>query len=419
MSLDPYGFQEPTTTPEGSSQPVTRWVTIVGVPVLVLLFSFAYYASRTNNWMISQMYGIDLSLVSGFGTAGSFAGLVIGAAVGAAVGGAGASVLGILLYILGVGLLATGNVVSGLVLTAAGRYTFNVGAAASLARGPRNEGSRVAMFALMYAAINLGALLNTPMTWVSEAFGPNVMLGACAGFALLALFIAVPIFLLQLARPPESAEQVAAGLHPALLTTVGVTALIVVPTYTLWSLGSNLQWLGFDVSFGRVFFLVNPLLVIATATLLGILAGAASLARIQAPALIVAAVGAVLFALGLLPSGLRDLTSAALPLFIGQVMFGLGEPLFFAGVQARLLGGVHWRLAPVAAALLSACGLVASSLSSLMETLPVGGITGSVLGVGVLLGGIALGVYGVFDLRQRKGAVTTVDPAGAAPRPGS
>lgn len=414
MSVDPYGFPDPTAKVDGAtSQPVTRWVTIVGVPILVFLFTIAYYGTRMNEWILADMSGVDRYTVTGFGTAGSVAGLVVGALVGAAVGGAGATVVGILAYIAGVILMATGSYTAGLVFTSLGRYCFNVGVAASLARGPRNEGSRVAMFALLYAAVNLGALFNTPMSWIVEMVGPTALLGACAGLAILAVVISVPIFLLQLLRPPESAEQVSSGLRPELLVTVGITAAIVAPTYALWELGGSLQWRGLDGSFGRLFFLLNPVIAIGSATLLGVVAGGASLARLQAPALIVAGVGGLLLALGQLPSALGDLTFAALPLLIGQVMSGLGEPLFFAGVQARLLGGVHWRLAPVFAALLSACGLFAVFVSSFLQELPLGGVTGSVLGVGVLLGAIGLGGYGVYDLRKRTPAV------GTPVRPGS
>ncbi|MDP2307103.1 MAG: hypothetical protein Q8P18_13850 [Pseudomonadota bacterium] len=409
MSVDPYGFSDSVasaaplaTAPDGTppNAALTRWATIITVPLVTLIFGLAYYLSRSNRYLFAMDQGIDPASLSTLGTLGGFGGLVAGAALAAAAGGASAMTAGVVAFILGTALQTFGGFEAGVVVVAIGRYMFNVGAAATLARGPRREGTRVAMFMLVYVALNLGAMASRPFSWIGDAFGPSATVVIATLFAVAALVPAVPLLILHLLRPPESAAQLAEGLEPRALIGAAITAGIALLAYTAWSCGIEMQWRlsGDSYVFNSFLFTwINPLAVIVTGSVCAAVVGGLGMAGIRVPALAVAGVGALIVGAGLLPSVFGGLFAGAAPMYLTQLLSGMGEPLLYAGIQARIVAGVHWRVAPIGAAVLPACGLIATLLGKLLESDALVGTFAAAAGVVTLAGGVALCAGAIFD----------------------
>ncbi|MES2640661.1 MAG: hypothetical protein V4850_14295 [Myxococcota bacterium] len=406
MSVDPYGFSDSApgapTAPDGTppNAALTRWVTIVTVPIVSLIFGLAWYLSRSNYYLFAMDRGIDTATLSSLGTFAGFGGIVAGAALAAAAGGASAMTAGVVAFILGLALQTFGGFEAGVVVVAIGRYMFNVGAAAALARGPRRESTRVAMFMLMYVAVNLGAMATRPFSWIGNAFGPSATVVIATLIAVVALVPAVALLILHLLRPPESPAQLAEGLVPRALIGAGITAGIALLAYTAWNCGIELQWrLSSDsyVFSSFLFTWINPLTVIVTGSVCAAIIGGLGLAGFRVPALAVAGVGALIVGAGLLPSVFGGVFAGAAPMYLTQLLSGIGEPLLFAGIQARIVAGVHWRVAAIGAAVLPACGLFATLLDKLMQNDALVGTFAAAAGAVTLVGGVVLCVGAFFD----------------------
>ena len=288
--------------------------------------------------------------------------ILLGGLLGAAIGSQGLLVLGLLLAAPGMALIGMpapwlGGLAAALLVLGHGLMRPGLmGSAAAALRG--SEHLRTALIALIYTAINLGALLgSTGTAQLRSGLGFGVVFTACAvvmGLALLAAILLVGATLWTRA-------EVAANPSPALPTgrlllgAAGLSALVFLP------------WMGVTQSWDLVWRVfqdaplpsalepywssINPLMCTLTGVLIALVAGGFHLAKLRLPPLFPLAGGLLLLALGQVSILALGASGTPWPALAGMGVAAVGEALMMVFLFSRMLGDLHWRLAPVVVAL--------------------------------------------------------------------
>lgn len=380
---------EPPATPDRAS----AWLTLGVVTGTMLLFQLGSQVLRNEQWRIAQDAGAEPGSYVFSSTVSAILGYLVAGGAGLAIGGAGAAAGGVALWILGVVAMAADQMLVGVALTTMGRAMAVTGAVAAIARPLRTDAGRLAAFALLSIASNLGFLATTPASLVSDRFGSGAVLGLAGALGLLSLIGAGAALAVQLTRARETVEERAAGLDGAALGRPLTLLLAIAPVYAISNLGTSLQWQAWVQSDHPNLILgwLNPMIGLMAATLLGGAAAALVLARRQVPPLLVGGLGAILLGLGLLPTALDADTFGVGPYLLSELLSGLGEPLLYVGALAAVLRGLPWRTATAFAAALPLASTLIMQVRQILPGEELAGFLATGLGFLVLLGGAAMG----------------------------
>ena len=344
-------------------------ILLFAVPLLYGLHSAAWYATRAMRPMALIELGIgyeQLHWVYLIELLGLLGGAIAAAVLGAALTGWLPLTAGLLIAGMGLamgGLLdvsevpLNGLLVAGLASLVAGfgRGMLTVGALSTLADGLR--GSRVSLklaaFALLYGAMNLGALTTSALSFVP---GKLLLIAVLAGLssalsAVLAAVVGAAWYALREHFPEPDPRRETLEAAP-----VAVCALLCV--YSLFPYAAMM--LGFESWSDLMFsaenaeelgdwrFLLNPLVVIATAGVLLVGYAGFYFAKIRLPTLLPAGIGMVVF-------GAATAVLVAVPnsdgALLASVIMAVGEALMIPALWASIGQSVHWRLVAPAFAL--------------------------------------------------------------------
>jgi MFS family permease len=331
-----------------------RLLVFLLIPVVVHLHYASWYGSRSVQYFYFSDLGWDSSSIGmtyGVLIGVAVVGMLCGGALGAAVGArltlmAGLAVAGVGLLGLTVAPGVAAAVVLGLVAFGHGMVTPSVSAAVADAFPRPKEAFRAAALALVYAAVNGGAMvgsLGAPAAYAP--FGYIAVFVVAGLLALLAVPLVVPL-LLAPAGPPETDPTTRVHL-PALIASVALLIFLVVPislrnhafqqsyiTASTLSGGANTElWMS-----------VNPATILAATVPLAALLALLGFAKIRIPDLLPAGVGLLLSALATAVLAVPPTLIPAPLAAVGMVLGALGELLASVFIISRIAGDAHWRL---------------------------------------------------------------------------
>ena len=402
------------------------------IPLAAALHAFGYYSARSMAWrhgidnlqLDSSTIGTAMSVATTAGVFGLLAAVVLGALAGAPLTAAA----GLLVAAAGVVVqsVASSSWGYGLgIATAgfgAGMYRPAMIASALRPFGSAGPAARIALLLSVYAGTNFAALSSGFVGSAIQGMGSAatsmaMVAGAmCSGTAaLLFLVLAGAGFV---GGPQEH------GSYSG--RTLGASAVAVViggPAYAAWTLGGELQWRALGEMFGssNTLFYVNPAVNVAACVAFAAGFGGVHFSGVRPPALAVAGVGFVCAGVGLVPSAAAQL--GGLPLAVACVVIGaVGEGLLWAGLMSAVVGALHWRLAIIPPAMVTAASTGTNMFSGLLGYYPgsSAGWGATLLAIAVFVGGIVL-LAAAWPLRKwlddddpgvDPGPTETVDPYG-------
>jgi len=339
--------------------------TFLLLPVITMLEAAAWYGAHSVLFLFRiedvEWGGLGMTTDEAMAASGTARLLIplamlLGGGLAAAMGSQGLLVLGLVLTVPGMALLgapmpwvaglAAALLVLGHGLTRPGL----MGTAAATLRG-RSEHLRTALVALVYAAINIGAILGpacAPAVQTQLGYGPLFM--ACAALMLVALVAAALLggaTLLtckEVAAKPEPTP----GNGKLLLGAAGLGALVFLPWIGMLQ-SWELAWRIFDASplpppFEHLWTMANPLACLFTGVSVATVAGGLHLAKLRAPAPFAMALGLLMLALGQALILVTGTTGSPWPALLGLVVAGMGEAVLMVFLISRMLGDLHWRL---------------------------------------------------------------------------
>lgn len=345
----------------------------------------------------------DFRIIYSLSTLATTAGALVGAALAAGVGPGPTATVGLLVGAASAAAMWFGGSTG--FYAGMGLMGFGVGfgrtalfAAVARPFGRLHGELRFAVLALVYAAVNLGALAATAeqpllpdLHWAFAVSVGAFIAGALATGALTATRYALPTDL-----GPGTAEV----REPAAMALPAFALLFGGGTAALVALGQ--QFASSRIYDGTLapptwFTFVNPPIVIGGCLGLAAAALGAHLAGVKVPWLVVAGAGLAL-------NGVAALITLAVPhLGLGvavaaEVVGALGETLQVAPLLAVVLGGLYWRDATAFAAVLSTFAALASlfapPLDQLATAAGLGDVALAAIGVCTLLGGVLVAVGG-------------------------
>jgi hypothetical protein len=341
--------------------------------------------------------------------------VVLAGALGGAIGPQSLLVLGALLAVPGMALLGvpspTVAALAGLLMLLGHSLTLpGVTASAAAALRGRAEHLRTAIMALVYAGLNLGAVIGSYTTAeIQSAAGFQPAFLVCAAALLLALLCAAVLggaTLWTRAEVAAKPEPRPPTLGP-LLGAGALGAMVILP----WLCSLQVYELAMQVPeqyplpgfLEAIWYQVNPAVCTITGLLIALAAGGMHLAKLRLPALFPIAGGMVLLALGLALMLFPVAPGGVWFALAGQVLTALGEATVMIWVSSRMLGDLHWRLvAPVAGLWVAATWLGSSFLTGLGSLVGVPWWSQAVGWVGVASGLLVAVVLAVAAIPARR-----------------
>ena len=229
----------------------------------------------------------------------------------------------------------------------------------------RRENIRIAVIAVLYAAVNLGAMAAPPMfSRLRAAMGDEnkAAFFLCAGLLVLVTILAgaaaVMPMLLRDDEPPPAPEP----LQPAPILASIALVFAAIPTFAVTSLLSQWQYRD-DAAPGWLFDL-NPAVILTLAPLLAGVFVALSFTERRVPVAFPIAAGIALTALSAIPA----LFLAPSPVLIALTLAvgAVAEVLLATFALSRLVTGVHPRAQGAIMALWLSATFAAGSLAALL-----------------------------------------------------
>lgn len=394
----------------------------IGVPVLVGLERGAWYGSRSIFvlWVMRAVDdgGLGMSTSDATALTGRIGMLAVvaplaGGLLGVATGPYPPMVLGALLCVAGYAGLAAGAGLwapMGLVLLGSGLIKPCVWASlAETLHAPR-AWLRAAAFVGAYAAIQVAALVGST---VAPLLGAAILHWVCAAAVAGVAPLAIGLWLAARRAPEVPVSLEAAGIAVGVGFAVAVCAA---PFSLLLGVGGLAQFdaaqqVGLGSTGYSVLFGVGPVLSLVSGLVVGAVLVGAHVSELRWPPLLLAGVGMVGAALGvvaLLPDAVGVAGIAALG--VGAAGLSLSEAAVLPIVMARIGGDGHWRVTPLLMGLwLIASGFAASAGNSLPALL---GTTPSLVGAAALcgFGGVALIAGGALGRELLMGSPAESDP---------
>lgn len=357
--------------------PVRLVVLMVVLPAIIGVERFANYAVRT--LLITLMHepassgGLGLTTeqaVSTYGWFGMLGGVtpLLGGLVAVAIGPRIPMVLGALCGAIAYVVLAMASpstLALSLVLWAVGYGLLVPCLYAVVARefAGAGEGYRLAPFLLMYAAVNVGAVIATPAVSGLQSLRvePTAVCGAAA-----ALMVVVTVGLAGVAL---------LGTRQTEPTSGGRVELGLVIVLALLMPGIAVSALGFGViiemaagsASAALLFAINPVVVIVTATAVAIGAILYGALRKSPPTLAMLGVGTLILTFGTVPLLLGGSAPSMAIQVSAVVIMAIGEPLVLALGAARMAIGTHRRFAALVLAVWFAATRGIYSLSDVIS----------------------------------------------------
>lgn len=277
-----------------------------------------------------------------------------------------------------------------------GLYRAPLYAAAARWLGRGQESARVAVFALLLLAINVGAFVAPLVGGTAfERLGTAVVFPIAAAAGLGAAILLLGAFAVPFVLPADDDGEPSDLVDGRALAIALASAVAAAVALTAWSLGRDVHPPAFaDVP---VFlYAIDPVVAAGTGALLAAGAGGAQLAGVRVPALLVAGIGFLALAAGLLV-GL--VVPGAVGFGLASALSGFGDVLAFAGALASATGRVHFRVATAPAAIVAAASSVGAIVAgpALQVIEATGGAAVVVVAAALVCGvtGIGFGVASV------------------------
>ena len=409
------------------------------LPPVVFFEAVAWYGAMTVLMLYLSGDPYDGGLQMSYDEAGMLYGLLrllwIGGAllaglIAIALGAHFTLVLGLVTAVAGIVALGMANettVIVPMVLAGVGvgLYRPSVQAAAAASFGHPAEHLRNALFVLMWAVMNLGAIV-APL--VSQTVRMNFSYGHLfhlfGGVLLLSALFAggLGVVMLVFRGAPSEAPAPSQRFHtPVLLLAIGLVVLVLVP-WTGYGALISIQMMSIaDLSPSLdldLLFNLNPAVVMITSVLLLPVLLILHFARVQLPTLVIVGVGLLLIGIGAVPLLLAPMFGPAPLLLVAIVVMAVGETLAGPLLISRLAGDQHWRLATLVVGVWIAATSGMGSLLNMLMVRPeftpasqaVGWTTvGTALLAGVVLIATAYPLRKITAPPQQSGAEAT-DP---------
>jgi len=283
-------------------------------------------------------------------------GALLAGLIAIALGSHFALVLGLVTAVAGIAALGIADdttVIVAMILAGlgVGMYRPSLQAAAAVSFRHPAEHLRNALFVLLWAAMNLGALLGPLASGaIRTNFTSRHVFHACGATMLLSALFAGGLAAAMLAfrRSPGAPPSPSQRFHlPVLLLAVGILLLVAIPwtgygsliSMQIISVADHLPMADMDLLFN-----INPVVVLLTSMLLLPVLLILHFTRVQVPTLMIVGAGLLLIGIGAVPLLLAPMFGGVSLLVVSIVVMAVGETLTGPLLLSRLAGDQHWRL---------------------------------------------------------------------------
>jgi dipeptide/tripeptide permease len=413
---------------------LVRVVALFVLLPLVLAFDRAGYYTMRSALVVAVLEGggthVELARLFGIAQFVNLAGVVVGGLVGIVLRPIWLVVGGAVIALIGYATLALvgatgGTLYAGIVLVTGGLALVKPAlfALAAIEIGHPREQLRSALFVLLYAMVNAGALFASAASPLILAAGVRAPFALGAGLELCAAVLGFVLLAVLLATRKEEPTPAPDAPQPGRVALgAGLLALALVPylietTATHQALPDWLRRAGVPASNIGMLMGLNPSVVLLSSSVLFVVSLILHFVGKQLSSLYVAAAGLCFTGLASTPFVLLGSTSSAsslVPLaMVGAAGIAIAETLVAPYALSRMLGDVGPRFAPaVAAGWFVVSALVSAAVSPLAVAFPS---FVPVLVAGCALFCLALGVGGFFAIRPLYRGIFGPTPTAAQP----
>lgn len=380
-----------------------RAAAAVVIPLAASIHAFGYYSVRSMAWR----QGIDhlqldistLTTAMSMASTAGFFGMIAAVVFGALAGAPATAGVGVLLAAIGAVIQAfswsTWGFGAGLAITGFGVGMYRPALIVSALRpfGANKQAARLVLLLVIYASTNLASIPSSLVGSLASSFGSTaitlvILLGAaCSGAAALLFFGLASSGFVGVTQLEGSIS----GKH---LVSAAVAVVIGGAGFAAWTFASDLQWAAMGDMFGgsSAVFYINPVVNVGACLTFATAFGMSQLAGWRPSAMAVAGGGMICAAMGLFPS--IAVEYVGMPLVLLCVVVGaIGEGLLWAGLMAAAAADLHWRIAMIPAAMLTA-----TTASTNMISQALGYYSGTSAGFGATVLAAAVGISGLLLL---------------------